>query len=593
MNTQTDQVTTIPQQALRDRLTAYTKGACFALDNMDFQDGTEKTKLQQSLRTALSDALTSPNHTTIPTKQYYETVAHFIEHLAELSQKHLNTKDIRLGEAYFAWQHHKREDIVSTVTIDSITTQMTETVVVPKMSEQTKAVFRAIRHEDPPTWFSQLRPWEQHFLKKITPQDLSDEADWSAFEKVLPATLRRFPGLANATKKTTVITNTATEQTSTQTSYRQGIPTAYDMPPSDYLESAQYNLQQMLEATQNDMQQKFQEFWGLPSDTNISTPVVFLGLLTHRKDANIFGIGGSYLGMGGKEDNTKRTDEKTQAIAAVEENYRGLQLIDLNIGVNWFRGHFLGARIEPYINTIESFLLTNKDQLVTRNQEKWELAASTLQDLKEHNKKPIIRGRNKNLFTAALCHHMANQIGGCAIPNCKSAKDRTAHELIMADAIEIYHQLYQALPQYDDNPQNRQRFVDVFVAIYRTRHHHKVANDNSPGSMGIKDEYMLDDDIVAALNADPNDARHTESKQLSKLNKSELSALNNVFEAVMYTGMVLGYPLVELWKGICFVASKVYDFTTQKTGSDVYSPIQGEIDAHDDTERPRSGSFSK
>ena len=94
MNTQTDQVTTIPQQALRDRLTAYTKGACFALDNMDFQDGTEKTKLQQSLRTALSDALTSPNHTTIPTKQYYETVAHFIEHLAELSQKHLNTKDI-------------------------------------------------------------------------------------------------------------------------------------------------------------------------------------------------------------------------------------------------------------------------------------------------------------------------------------------------------------------------------------------------------------------------------------------------------------------------------------------------------------------
>jgi hypothetical protein len=162
----------------------------------------------------------------------------------------------------------------------------------------------------------------------------------------------------------------------------------------------------------------------------------------------------------------------------------------------------------------------------------------------------------------------------------------------MADAIEIYHQLYETLPQYDDAPQNRQKFVKVFVEIYRTRHHHKVANDNSPGSMGIKDEYMLDQDIVAALNADPTDARHTESKQLAKLNKSELSALNNVFKDVMYTGMVLGYSLVELWKGICFVASKVYDFTTQKTGSDVHIPIQVEKDDRKNTKLPGSSSLS-
>lgn len=577
---------TIPQQALRDRLHAYTEGACFALNNMNFQDDADRTNLQNSLRAALAEKLASDAHQTISTQQYYETVAHFIEYLAKISQKHLDTKDIRLGEAYFAWQDHKRKDIVSTVTIDSISTTMTETVVVPKMTAEMKAVFRTIRHEDPPTWFSKLRPWEQHFLKKITPQDLSDAEVWSAFEKVLPATLRRFPGLANATKKTTVIKNAETGQTRTQISYRQGIPTAYDMPPSDYLESAKYNLQQMLEATQNDIQQRFHEFWGLPQEIEIRTPVVFLGLLTHRKDANFLGIIGSYLGVGGKEDNTKRTDEKTQAISAVEENYPGLHLIDLNIGVNWFRGDFLGARIEPYIKTIESFLADNKAQLVKYSEQKWMHADRTLQDLKKHSKKPIIRGRNKNLFTAALCHHMANQIGGCVIPNCKSAKDRTAHELIMADTIEIYYQLYQALPEYDDIPSNRQRFIAIFVEIYKTRHHHKVANDNSPGSMGIKDEYMLDQDIVAALNADPNDARHTESKQLAKLNKSELSALNKAFQAVIYIGMVLGYPLIELWKGICFAASKTYSFATQQSESDAYSRIQS------DEESSRSGPHS-
>ncbi len=38
------------------------------------------------------------------------------------------------------------------------------------------------------------------------------------------------------------------------------------MPSPDYLESAKYNLQQLLDATQTDIQQNFHDFWGLPTD---------------------------------------------------------------------------------------------------------------------------------------------------------------------------------------------------------------------------------------------------------------------------------------------------------------------------------------
>lgn len=579
------------QQALHDRLNAYTEGACFALDNMSFENNTEKNTLQASLRTALNEEIESLSQRSISTKEYYDIVGYFIERLATLSHPHLNIKDISLGSAYWAWQHHQRQDIISDVTVDTITMHIVETVVVPKMTETNKVVFRTIRDQNPPNWFTQLRPWEQTYLKKITPQDLSDAADWSAFEKVLPSTLRRFPGLANATKKTTVTTDSK-GHTSTKISYRQGIPSTFDMPSPDYLESAKYNLQQLLDATQTDIQQNFHDFWGLPTDSKIMPPVVLLGLLTHRKDANIFGISGSYLGFGGKEDNTKRTDEKTQVITEVANQYPGLQLIDLNIGVNWFRGHFLGARIDQYIETMESFLQNNQAALTNGSVEakqKWDHANSTLADLKTHQDKNLISGRNKNLFTAALCHYLVNQTGGCAIPNCKSAKDRTAQELIMADAIELYYHRYQKLPQYDDMPSNRNHFIAIFVEIYKTRHHHKVANDNSPGSMGIKDEHMLDQDIVAALNADPLDARHTESKHLAKLNKSELSTLYKAFQAVMNFGMMLKCQLVELWQFICIAATKIYNFGSQNSAADtkpVYNPIQDEKDVKDDPDNP-------
>lgn len=551
MNNPNEPIIFDPATALSTRLSAYTAGACFALDNMELdQDSLDTVK--SALETALRDKLTEIQAQTIETANYHIIVGEFIENLHALSQPHLSVKDISLGAAYWTWQNHRRESIVSDVNTENVHMHIEESALVPTMSVQQQTVLSAIHSPSPPTWFTQLKPWEQTYLKKITPPEATN---WSAFEKVLPSTLRRFPGLANATKKTTTTTDRL-GKTHTNTSYRQGIPTAFDMPTEDYQSSAQSNLRQMLDAIQTDVQTNFQNFWELEDDTTIKAPVVMLGLLTHRKDANLFGIAGSYLGFGGQEDNTKRTDEKTEAIGAVASEYSRLQLIDLNIGVNWFRGHFLGAHVDDYIQTMDDFLTSIRTQIPEMAQQKWTHAKWSLENLRTHNDKGLVKGRNKNLFTAALCHYVANQCGGSVIPNCKSAKDRTAQELIMADAIDLYYTQYGQLPEYDADVQDRANFVALFVEIYKTRHHQAVANDNSPGSLGIKDENMLDQDIVSALNADSSGPLHAQSKHLAKLNKAEdLSLLYKAFRALMYLGMLLGSPLVALWQCICSKAS--------------------------------------
>lgn len=557
-----------PSESLRDRLRAYTEGACFALANMEL-DEPEKQKVEGSFRTALQDKLAILDTIVVSTQDYSIFVGEFIEDLVSISNGHLTIKDVSLGAAYWTWQHHPRHPIVSDVNLGDVSMHMVESVIAPKMSAANQAVFAAIHQPTPPKWFTQLNSWEQTYLKTITPPTAKD---WSAFEKVLPSTLRRFPGLANATKKTSTITDAQGHQ-HTKTSYRQGLPTAFNMPKQDYASSAQYNLRQMLDAIQPEVQQNFKTFWGLPKDTAIQAPVVLLGLLTHKKDANIFGIAGYYMSLGGKEDNTQRTDEKTTAIAAIAKDYPHLQLIDLNIGVNWFRGHFLGTRVDHYIQTLETFLNDHETQFTSLSddaKQKWTHARLSLAHLQNHNQKDLVNGRNKNLFTAALCHYVADQFGGAVIPNCKSAKDRTAQELIMADAIALFATLYGQLPQYDAPQEDRQKLVDLFVAIYKTRHHHAVANNNSPGSMGIKDEYMLDQDIINALNADNTGPLHTQSKHLAKLNKAEdLSTLYKVFRSVMYLGMLLGCPLVTVWQCICsYVSSgKAVD------NNPVYTPI--------------------
>ncbi|NQY43119.1 MAG: hypothetical protein HRT87_07250 [Legionellales bacterium] len=88
---------------------------------------------------------------------------------------------------------------------------------------------------------------------------------------------------------------------------------------------------------------------------------------------------------------------------------------------------------------------------------------------------------NENLFLASYEQLIIDQIGGLGFGHCKSGKDRKGLELMHTDAMIIYYHKYNTLPTSHDD----ENFVDIFVEHFKSKHQHKLAEYNAPGSYGI------------------------------------------------------------------------------------------------------------
>lgn len=550
---------------------------------------------------------------------YSRIVNGLIQKLSKISG--LTEKNIALGEAYWAWQIYERPERKTTIGIPDSTASVyiTESVIQPQLTQVQKELLIQIHTSPKPSWVKMLTDWEQGYLKTIIPQEIS--GNWSSYEKVLPATLRRIPGLCNATQRTFTYTDPEGNMVRKR-GYRQGVPTAYAMPSSYYQTSAEENIKQMLDAIQSNAKNDFRAYWELSRESKLQAPVLLLGLLTHKEYGNalqkLIDTDVLYTGftLSGEENNTQRTQDKSTAIINLETAYPDITLIDLNIGVNIGRGWVTSVPVDNFITVAEKILnaiKTEKKSASTRIDE----AEAAIAALKTHNAKPIQSGRNKDLFTAALCHHLTERLGGSALTNCKSAKDRTGVEINMADAIDIYVRIYGEYPAYDESDAvKRNHFIDIFKAIFDSQHHQLIANDNSPGSQGIKDEGMLDSDIIEHLGE-----TYTLGKKIADLNKPKSFFQKNrkiifrsllVLSTIVCVGLVasgvfaslgifLGYGLLSvvlpyaislgLYGGYAaydarqnFLAAKQYDDSTH--AEDTRSPLP--LDVADDEEEDES-----
>ena len=455
--------------------------------------------------------------------QYNRIVNQLIKKLSQISG--LNHQEIALGEAYWAWQTYARPKRTTHVHFAELgaVLNLSESVIQPQLTASQKEMLLQVHQTPKPVWAHQLAAWELHYLQIIIPQKIN--GDWSSYQKVLPATLRRIPGLSNATQKTIKFTD-STGKIFTKRSYRQGVPTAYAMPPDYYQPVAEENIKQMINAIQTDVKEDFQRYWNLSKSSPIKAPLLLLGLLTHKEHGNILQtvidtkLVYTDFTLSGEENNTQRTQDKSAAIDSIQkqDEYPGLKLIDLNIGVNIGRGWLTGVPIDDFIaqvvvllESIQATTTSSTESIQARLQE----ATTAIAELKAHNVKPLTSGRNKDLFTAALCHYVTEKLGGSVVTNCKSAKDRTGLEIMMADAIDIYTRAYAQIPRYDETDEiKRQHFIHIFKAIFDSQHHQLIASDNSPGSQGIKDEGMLDSDIAKSLGE-----TYTLGKNIAGLNK--------------------------------------------------------------------------
>ena len=124
---------------------------------------------------------------------------------------------------------------------------------------------------------------------------------------------------------------------------------------------------------------------------------------------------------------------------------------------------------------------------------------------------------HRPFFQSSLEQIISDKLGGVGSGSCKSGKDRKGLETLHTDAMLIYQSRYGSLPRYDDQGAARERFVEICVELYMSRHQHEIASQNSPGACGLKElKNILPKDIREAIG----------EKELSEANK--YGSLNKV-----------------------------------------------------------------
>ncbi|MBS0358826.1 MAG: hypothetical protein JSS53_06135 [Proteobacteria bacterium] len=117
----------------------------------------------------------------------------------------------------------------------------------------------------------------------------------------------------------------------------------------------------------------------------------------------------------------------------------------------------------------------------------------------------LIRGkpasdRNRELALASYETMIIEMMHGVSQSSCVSGKDREAIKEIDVDAKFTFLKKYGKVPQDDDGPEERAKFVEIFAELYVTRHQQMYAGLNAPGSNGIKTPKLyLPKDICEAI----------------------------------------------------------------------------------------------
>ncbi len=394
-----------------------------------------------------------------------------------------------------------------------------------------------------PDWYKALPPFSQNALKKLLKPD-GKTWNWNNYEKCHPTILRHILGEANATTHRLVIThvkkNGKEVVLSDTTSIRQGAPTSFNMKDANERQkSAKENIKQMLSDTAiQSAREKFKNAWGLEDEkdnTKFPLPVVLVGLLTPAHQAGYLSALLDRVGITGGENNTLLTSEKNAAFDAWHNPAdKTIRAFNLNVGVNWQRHGVIApdkefiffvnkfySDIWAYLKLNEKSYAPDKWSELMRKHAQLGYVVSALNAL--DGKPSTEKGRNENLYTAALYDVAARLMYGLDTGNCKSSKDRKGVEFIMADAMLAYLAEKEALgekprfPSINDKNPDRARFVEIFCELYASGHQLLLAHDNSPGCPGIKDEGILDEDIKVKL----NEMRMTyaRSKKTADLNK--------------------------------------------------------------------------
>lgn len=433
-------------------------------------------------------------------------------------------KMVVLAEKYATWKNGRGElntiSEVDTGTVNKKLTVVQTEVPRSRWTERQRKELLSVLESSPPAWFLKLSRFERWYISKKA-QAVKSGANINDQLLSIPAALRSVFGVANYSQHRLSIKVNASSELKEDKDVseelnvirpRSGILVPIDLMRSKdeqlILEITQCNIVQLIiaELTSRDYSQEVK-------DSQKPVPVLLQTLLSqgawgksHHDD--------EYGMVEYKNRAAQKITEYLQDIAkykaelinigfeitdnnqlAINGNVINVDIICTNIPID------IGRRFNsrPDVNSkIVAYAEKSKDKIVQQaliayKYNRWAIVDKIL----------FSSRRNYNLFKASLEQIIIERCGGISHGSCKSGKDRKGMETLHTDAMLIYYSLYKKLPDYYDSTEDREKFVNIFVDLYFTRHQHTIADQNAPGSNGIKNvggyAGILPADIVKAI----------------------------------------------------------------------------------------------
>jgi len=378
--------------------------------------------------------------------------------------------NIRLAERYFVADYNKQRVIVNDATINSKQYVQVDIPFGNKLTDEQKNEYLLIHDElKKPDWFKQLEPWEQQWLQHIVPRSLTE--DWRQFENLFQSSaMMHIPGIKNARTNYLISIDNNNTYRALSTSFKCSTLVPYEMNEKDEKHNTEMNTNQLVSAISK-------------QDASNAQPRIYVNSLL--SDVRIIG-----------EDDRRLTRAQTAEIElAKKKSYANLSFG--NDAVNILR--FVSNDSWEHVDSALQYYKDHQDKLTEPNRELAKQASEQLTAL-SNTRLNLHNPKNLNAHKTAYLSILVEACGGYVSTNCKSGKDRTGLDELYRAAMLIYFEQHGKLPGYNDDKEDRAKFIAIYSQLFNTYKVQESAAANTPGSFGIKDTaQMLSKDIANTL----------------------------------------------------------------------------------------------
>jgi hypothetical protein len=383
-----------------------------------------------------------------------------------------------------------------------------------KLTEAQKKEYLRVLDSKKPEWFQKLKPEEQRWYQERVKRATKSTNGWTTFAQEIYGTsaMQQALELKNARKNYFFIDGTLQSE-----STKNATLNPIEVPKKERQQLTIQNAEQLIENQIQGAEERFRAHWGLSPDAKLPGRIM---IASQSLLSPLLGIADDKM-INAQRDAVERV--------AKDPRYKDkFQIVFGNDAVNIFRkAQIIDWKYTNEVMDYSRSLMENLQQAgVDSNHPQMKLMTAALAELEALKKAPDLGDRNKAAFKTALTSILIEAAGGKVCTNCKSGKDRTGLEELYHNAMLTYYSLYNELPSYDDGPEKREQFVEIFSHLFNTLKIHESASGNTIGAFGIKDSAkMLCSDIAKALGAN-----YTMSNSRANINKTEEALVKKVLK---------------------------------------------------------------